>query len=130
MANAVYPSFLDLLWNAGIDIGADTFKAAILGPSYSFDAAHEDYSDLTDILGEATLAGMTSTDGVLDADDVIVSGVTVEAMHSVVIYDSTINKLMLYFDGGIGFDVEPNGNVTIIWPSDTATAIFPLGGKP
>lgn len=128
--NAVYPSFLDLLWNAGIDIGSDTLKAAILGTGYTFSASHTDVSDLTNILGSVSLANVTATNGVLDADDTLVTSVTSSAMHSVVVYDDTISKLMLYFDEGIGFDALPSGDVRILWPDDAATKIFPLGGKP
>lgn len=128
--NAAYPSFLDLLWNAGIDIGTDTIKAAILGTGYTFVPTDEDFADLTDVLGQGTLSGVTSIAGVLNATDTVVSGVSASAMHSVVVYDDTIGKLMLYFDGGIGFDVLPNGDVTIIWPTDSAMHIFPLGGRP
>jgi hypothetical protein len=129
MANAVYPNFLDLLWNAGIDIGADTLNAAILGPGYTYSSAHTDFSDLTDVLGTGALVNVTSTDGVLDADDTTLSGLAVELMSAVVVYDDTTGKLMLFFDSGLGFNADPLGDVTIIWPDDANAKIFPLGGK-
>ena len=127
MANAVYPSWLDALLAATL---GHTIKASILGPGYTFSSAHTAPSDLTDILGTVTLTGLTSTGGVIDADDSVVAGLTVESMTSVVVYDNTALKLMLYFDQGVGFMADPDGNVNIIWPDDVNVLLFPLGGRP
>ena len=127
MANAVYPSWLDALLAATI---GHTIKASILGPSYTFSSAHTAPSDLTDILGTVTLSSVTSTGGVLDAADAVATGLTVEAMTSVVVYDDTASKLMLYFDQSVGFASNPAGDVSIIWPDDVNVKIFPLGGRP
>ncbi len=127
MANAVYPSWLDALLATTI---GHTIKASILGPGYTFSSAHTAPSDLTDILGTVTLSGLTSTGGVLDATDAVVTGLAVEAMTSVVVYDFTASKLMLYFDQGVGFAANPTGDVNIIWPDDVNVKLFPLGGRP
>ena len=126
MANAVYPSWLDALLAATV---GHTLKAAILGPAYTYSSAHTAPSDLTDVLGTGTLSGVTSSGGVLDADDTLVTGASAELMTSVVVYDDTASKLMVFFDTGVGFSVDPQGNVNIIWPSDTNAHIFPLGGR-
>jgi len=127
MANAVYPSWLDALLAATI---GHTIKASILGPGYTFNSAHTAPSDLTDVLGTVTLSSVTSTGGVLDAADAVATGLVVEAMTSVAVYDDTASKLMLYFDQGVGFASNPAGDVTIIWPDDANVKIFPLGGRP
>ena len=125
MANAVYPSWLDALLAATL---GHTIKVAILGPGYTYSSAHTAPADLTDILGTVTLTGLTSTDGVLDANDAVVNSPTVEAMSSVVIYDFTLSKLMLFFNEGVGFAQNPNGDVTIVWPNTIGVKIYPLGG--
>lgn len=133
MANKAYPSFLDLLLNAGIDIGADTFKVAIMSAAYVYSDSHSHYSDLSGILGEATLTGVTSTGGVLDADDVTVSGLSPTVQNSLVIFKWTgtgsTSPLMLYFDQGVGLGVSSTSQM-IIWPGDANVKIFPVGGKP
>lgn len=126
MANAVCLSFLDILW---APIIAHTIKAAILGPSYVYSAAHTDFSDLTDVLATATLTGVGSVDGVLDATDLVVSGVTVEAMTSVWVYDHTLGKLIRFFDQGSGFQELPNGDVNLVWPGDVNSKILALGRR-
>ncbi len=127
MANAVYPSWLDALLAATV---GHTLKASILGPGYTFNSAHTAPGDLTDILGTVTLSGVSSTGGVIDADDALATGLAVESMTSVVVYDNTASKLMLYFDEGVGFLANPAGDVTIVWPDDVNIKIFPLGGRP
>src|SRR6185295_12297746 len=127
MANAVYPSWLDALLAATV---GHTIKASILGPGYTFSSAHTAPSDLTDVLGTVTLSSVTSTGGVLDAADAVATGLVVEAMTSVAVYDDTALKLMLFFDQGVGFASNPAGDVNIIWPDDVNIKIFPLGGRP
>lgn len=127
MANAVSPSWLEALLAATL---THTIKAAILGPGYTFSAAHTAPSDLTDVLGTVTLTALTGAGGVLDADDATVIGPTVESMKSVFVYDDTASKLMVYLDQGVGFSANPDGDVSIVWSNDANAKIFPLGGKP
>lgn len=127
MANAVSPSWLDALLASTL---THTIKAAILGPGYTFSAAHTAPSDLTDVLGTVTLTGLTSAGGVLDSDDATVIGPTVESMKSVFVYDDTASKLMVYLDQGVGFSDNPDGDVNIVWSNDVNAKIFPLGGRP
>lgn len=126
MANAVCLSFLDILW---APIIAHTLKAAILGPSYVYNAAHVNFSDLTDVIGTATLSGVGSVDGVLDANDLVVSGVSAEAMSSVWVYDHTLGKLIRFFDQGVGFTVLPSGDVSLVWSNDMNSKILALGRR-
>lgn len=125
MANAVMGSWLDALLAATL---GHTIKAALLGPGYVFNAAHTAPSDLTDVLGTVTLSGLTSTAGVLDANDPTVPSPIVESMTSVFIYDNTDSKLMLFYDQGVGFSSNPNGDVQIILPNTVGVKLLPLGG--
>ena len=101
-----------------------------MGPSYVYSPSHDTPSDLTDVIGTVTLSGLVAPGGVLDANDAIASGLTVEAMKSVWVYDDTDSLLIVFFDQGVGFDANPAGDVNIIWPDDVNIKIFPLGGRP
>lgn len=132
MADALYPSFLDSLWNGLVNIGSDTFKAALLTSAYTYSSAHTQYSSLTGVLASATMTGLTSSSGVLDATDTPVLAV-VGIPVAVVIYQYNAgtpgnSRLFCYRDQGVGFSVDENGTVTIIWPNDANVKIFPLGG--
>lgn len=132
MADAVYPSFLDALWNGLVNIGSDTFKVALLTSAYVYSSAHTKYSDLTGVIASASLTGLSSSAGVLDAADTPVPA-TVGTPLSVVIYQYNAgtpgdSRLFNYRDQGVGFSVAENGTVTVIWPDDANVKIFPLGG--
>jgi len=127
MANAVSSAWLEALLAATL---THTIKASIMGPSYVYSPSHDTPSDLTDVIGTVTLSGLVAPGGVLDANDAIASGLTVEAMKSVWVYDDTDSLLIVFFDQGVGFDANPAGDVNIIWPDDVNIKIFPLGGRP
>lgn len=133
MANALYPSFLDKMWNGLINIGSDTFKAALVTSGYTFDASHVYYSSLTNVLGSAAITTVTSTNGVLDGDDTLVTGLTSGDPHAVIVYKwtgtTTTSPLFLYLTDGLGFDTTPTGDIHIIWSDDVTSKIFPLGGR-
>jgi len=133
MANAAYNLWLEAqASSAPVAFLTDTIKAAILSSAYTFSQAHQYLSDLTGVLGSVTLTGKSCTNGVLDADDAVVTGVLASPGHIVVVYKDTgvagTSQLMLYFDQGTGFDQSPTGDTTIIWPNDANVKIFPLGG--
>ncbi len=134
MANAVYPDFLDLLWNAGVNIGADTFRIALVTSGYVYSSAHQFFSSLTGVLATAALTTLASSGGVLSADDTPVSGPISGSVHAVVVYKDTgvagTSPLFLYLDTGVGFNVTPSGDLTVVWSKDSTARIFPLGGRP
>lgn len=138
MANAAYPlwlkSLLDVWMNLASANPAGTLRAALLTSAYTYSEAHEFYSSISGELATAALASVTTTGGILDAADTTVSGIASGAVNAVVLYWSTgvaaTSRLMLYFDDGIGFDVDPAGNTIIVWPDDATSKIFPLGGIP
>ena len=134
MANAAYPLWLQAQASASpVAWLTDTIKVAILSSAYTYSAAHDFFNDLTGVLGTATLASKTCTNGVLDAADVVVSGVLASAAAAVVVYKDTgvagTSQLMLFFDTGI-FPGTPTGDTTVIWPNDANVKMFPLGGTP
>ena len=132
MANAAYPTGLAAFAEAAVAWGTDTIKVAALTDAYTYSAAHEFYTSLAGILAEATLAGKSSTSGVLDASDTALTGLAAGAINALVVFKWTgsgaTSKLLFYFDTGINFDVDPGGDPTIIWPEAAGVKIFPLGG--
>lgn len=132
MADAVYPSFLDALWNGLVNIGSDVFKVALLTSAYTYSSAHTKYSDLSGALASASLANITATSGVFDADDTAVTGVVGVPTRAVVYqYNAGTpanSRIAFYFDQGVNFGSTQNGTVTVIWPNTVNVKIFPLGG--
>ncbi len=128
--NAVYPKFLEALWAGQINIGSDVFRVVLLTSSYVYSDAHQFFSDLTGVIGVATLSGIVAPGGVFDANDQVVTPTGVP--HSVVIYKWTgtgsTSLLFRYMDDGAGFNETEAGDVNIVWPNAVTTKIFPLGG--
>lgn len=143
MANALYPTFKDLLLNPGtlgttsgtaVDLIDDTIKVALVDTgTYTYSAAHDFYNDVSAaVIGTPqTLASKTVTGGVFDAADVTftaVSGTSVEAM---VIYKDTgtasTSPVIAFIDVvSSGLPVTPNGgNITVTWDNG-ANKIFAL----
>jgi hypothetical protein len=78
----------------------------------------------------ADLLGKTATDGVCDADNTILTGVTGDPCEMLVLVlwtgDPATSALIVKLDSYSGLPVTPNGgNITITWPSD-ANKIFKL----
>jgi hypothetical protein len=134
MANACYPLFLDALWAGSINIGADTFRIALITNAYAFSVTDQFFSAITGALATGTLAGVTSTGGVFAANDTLVSGPIAGVVHAVVVYKWTgsaaTSPLFLYLDTGVGLNVTPGGDINVIWSKDSTARIFPLGGRP
>lgn len=132
MANTAYPLGLAAFAAAGVDWDNDTIKVAAVTSAYTYSAAHEFYTSLSGILAEATLAGKSSTSGVLDASDTQMSGLAVGAVDALVVFKWTgsgaTSTLLFYFDTGINFGTDPSGDPLIVWPEASGVKIFPLGG--
>lgn len=134
MANAIYNSWKSALLQASSDSAlTGTVKVALIDTgTYSFNATHDFYNDVSGVVGTpVTLANKSYTDGVFDADNATftaVSGATVEAL---LIYIDTgvasTSRLVAWLDTGYtGLPVTPNGgNITIQW-DDGANKIFKL----
>jgi hypothetical protein len=130
MANAVYPKYKQSLIagdaNADLDNNTSTdgpFVALVDTGTYTYNAAHQFYSDLSGVVGtDQRVTTPTVTTGLFDGDDLTfptVSGASVEAL---VIYRknsgaNTTWRLVAYIDTGVtGLPVTPNGgNITVTW---------------
>lgn len=97
-----------------VDHGVDT-------PSVSTDDFLDDISAGARIATSGNFASKTSTNGVFDADDVVVSSVSGAQFESVVIYNDTpaaesAKHLIAYIDTATGLPFTPTGNnVTVAW---------------
>ena len=138
MANAIYPKWKEAIIQASANSalnGSGTtgvYVALVDTGTYTYNAAHQYYSDLSGIVGTDQEIGATKTytNGVLDGADVTfptVSGSTAEAL---VIYvknagANTTWRLVAYIDTGVtGLPVTPNGgNINVTW---NASGIFGL----
>lgn len=134
-ALAFYHQFKEDLGKGLTDLDSDTLKVALLTSAYTPDAAHDEYSDLTNevangngyVTGGATLTGVTfeQTAGVakLDSDDVswTASGGNITFRYAV-LYNSTDGKLIGY----ILLDNTP-ANITIL-NGNTYTLQIPANG--
>ena len=134
MANALYPVSIKKFADGEIDwLDADIKVVLVDTGAYTYSAAHEDLADIAAGARIATsggLASKTSTGGVCDAADVVVSGVTGTTVEAVVVYKDTgtaaTSPLIAYIDTGTGFPLTPNGGaVTVQW-SNGADKIFSL----
>ena len=140
MANALYPKYKEKLLNPGtlgttsgtaVDLSDDTIKVALIDTgTYTYSSAQEYYSDLTGIVAISNaLASKTVTNGVFDAADLTLTGVTGVSVEGYVIYKDTgtssTSPLIAFFDtaaGGLPF--TPNGgNLLIQW---NASGIFSI----
>lgn len=118
MANAIYPLWLQALWEQPVnsDANAGTVKLALVDTgTYTYNSTHQFYSDLSGVVGtDVTVGSKTFTNGAFDFADPTwstVSGATVEA---IVAYIDTgvsgTSRLIAYLDTGItGLPVTPNG---------------------
>ncbi len=135
MGNALYDKGRKGFLAGEIDWDADDIRVILIDAAdYTVDLAVHDFLD--DIPAPARVAvsgaltGKTTTDGVADADDVILSAVTGDQCEALVIYkhtgtDST-SPLIAYIDSATGLPVTPNGgDITIQWDSG-ANKIFKL----
>lgn len=138
MANALYPKWKEALIQNLADSDLDgsgttgVYVALVDTGTYTYNAAHQYYSELSGIVGTDQEIGATKsyTNGVFDGADVTfpsVSGNTVEAL---VIYRknagaNTTWRLVAYIDTNVtGLPVTPNGgNITVTW---NASGIFAL----
>lgn len=132
MANAIYPIYKQnlLAGTSGYDLDNDTvndgpYAALIDTGTYTYDAAHDFYNDLSGVIGtDQRIAAPTVALGVFDGNDLTFPTVTGASVEALVIYRhnagaNTTWPLVCYYDDttGTGLPVTPNGgNITITWP--------------
>lgn len=123
MSNAVYPKGLDAMGSALVNYASDDIYIQLLNGSYGYVSTHETTSDLSGLVGDATLlTGKSLVDGEFFAADVVIPAVPAgDTVLSFVIYDATSDKLLAYAD--TRSDTAPisiitsDGDITITWSS-------------
>lgn len=138
MANAIYPKWKEAIIQASANSalnGSGTtgvYVALVDTGTYTYNAAHQYYSDLSGIVGTDQEIGATKTytNGVLDGADVTFPSVSGSTAEALVIYvknagANTTWRLVAYIDTGVtGLPVTPNGgNINVTW---NASGIFGL----
>ena len=123
MASVVYPKFKEELLQGTHDLSTSAVRAVLIDTgTYTYNATHNAYDDLSGVVGteSGALGTKTFTDGTFDSADITftsVSGATAEAI--VLFVDSgtpATDYLIAYIDSGTGLPVTPNGgdiNVTV-----------------
>lgn len=139
MANAVYPKYKQSLLTEA-DAAKSLDQASTSAPfaalvttsgGYTYSAAHQFYSSLSNIQGtDVAITTPTVTNGLFDGDDVTFTAVSGTVIGAIVIYRkntgaNTTWRLVLYEDTSVtGLPVTPNGgNIVITW---NASGIFQL----
>jgi hypothetical protein len=131
MASVVYPKAKESFLKADLDLDSVVRAVLIDTGTYTYNAAHDNYDDLSGVVGteSSALASKTFTNGTFDAADITftaVSGATVEAI--VLFLDTgtaSADKLIAYIDSAsAGLPVTPNGgDINVVWH---ASGIFSL----
>lgn len=137
MANALYPSYRNLLGTTGLNLTTLDIRVILIDlADYTYSAAHDFLNDVIAGGRVATSSALTSptfgtvSTGTFDAADVTLSSVTGDVSEALIIYEhsgtESTSDLILYLDTGItGIPVTPNGgNINIVW---NASGIFTLG---
>jgi hypothetical protein len=134
MASAVYPTGIVAIMQADITGGLDgaTIRAVLVDTAtYTYNAAHNAYDDLsgvvateTDALGTKTI-GVVGT-GVFDAANATVTAATGDSAEAVVVFvdTGTASADLLLSYNELSAAVTPNGgDITIAW---SESGIFQL----
>jgi len=135
MANILYDTGRAAFLNGGINWASDNIKVvAVDSADYTLNATtHAFLSDIAAggrVATSGNLASKTTTAGVADADDVLLTAVTGDPFEAIVIYKDTgvaaTSQLIAYIDTATGLPATPVGdNITIQW-ANTANRIFKL----
>lgn len=141
MANAVYPEYKEFLLGASANVSLTVddatdgpFCALIDTGTYTYNAAHDFYNDLSGVVGtDQRITAPTVANGTFDGGDLTYTSVSGNSVEGFVIYRhnsgaNTTWKLVLYYDAsGGGLPVTPNGgNITVTW---NASGIFTISDR-
>ena len=129
MASALYTDFKEELLKGTHDLLNDTIKVVLIDAAdYTFSAAHTQLSQVAAgaQVASATLAGVSVTNGVVDASDTTVSSVSGDEFEAVILYNDTDanDALICYIDSITA--TTPNGNDILITWDNGANKIFSL----
>ena len=135
MANELYAKGKQGLIDGSIDLDTDTIKAVLADgadytPNMSTDDNLDDIPEAARVAISGALANKSVTDGVFDADDVVVPSVSGDQFEYAILFKDTgtpsTSRLILLMDTGSGLPCTPNGgDITLQW-ADTADKIFRL----
>jgi len=135
MANALYDLGREKFLNGEIDWTDDDIKLLLVDTDdYTVNLVTDEFHAIIPIAAivetSGNFASKTTTLGVADAADVILSTVSGDVSEAVVIYkdtgDSETSPLIAYIDSATGLPVTPNSSdITIEW-ADTSDKIFKL----
>ena len=133
MASAVYPKSIITIMSGGINLASLAVKAVLLDTAtYTYNAAHQFYSDLSGVVATETGAlgsktiGVVGT-GVFDAADATVTAATGTSAEALATFidrggAATADDLLSYNE--LSAPVTPNGgDITVQWD---AAGIFSL----
>ncbi len=124
MSSGWYPKGAEAVLNGDVDFDTDTLKVALLSSAYSYSAAHDFYNDISaNVVGTPeTLAGVTKTNGSLDATDALFAALAGGEVGAFAIYkDSGVagtSPLLIFIDDYAGLPFTPDGSdLPIVWPA-------------
>jgi len=135
MANSLYTKAKQGLIDSSIDLDTDDIRVVLVnGADYTPNLATDQF--LSSIPSGARVAvsgalqNKSVTDGVFDANDIVISSVSGDQFEYLVLYKHTgvesTSRLILLIDSATGLPCTPNGSdITIQW-SNTADRIFRL----
>lgn len=133
MANALFPTYKQLILGAGLNLTTLNLKVVLVDTgAYTYSAAHDFLDDIAvgaRIATSGNLASKTVTNGTFDAADITITAVSGTTVEALVIYNDTgtaaTSNLIAYMDTGVtGLPFTPNGgDVTIQW---SGSGIFAL----
>jgi len=121
--SSLYPLFKQRLLTPGVDLSSSVVRAVLIDTgTYTYNAAHESYDDLSGVVGSESgaLGTKTFTNGTFDSANITFSAVTGNTVEAIVLFiDSgtpATDYLIAYIDSGTNLPVTPNGgdiNVTV-----------------
>jgi hypothetical protein len=134
MANSLYTKAKQHLIDGTIDLDTNDIRAILVdGADYTPTlATHETLANIPAagrVAVSGALAGKTVTDGVFDANDIVISAVSGDQFEYIALYQHTGAEsalLIALIDTATGLPCTPNGgDITIAWDNG-ANKIFKL----
>jgi hypothetical protein len=135
MSNSLYTKAKQGLISGNIDLDTDDIRAVLVdGADYTPNlASHEFLSSIpagARVAVSGALQNKTVTDGVFDADDIVIAAVSGDQFEYIVLYKHTGSdataRLIYLIDTATGLPCTPNGSdITLSWDSG-ANKIFKL----
>ena len=125
MSNALYSKGREAFLKGEISWTTDDIRVVLVDTAdYTVDlAVHDNLDDIpvgARVAVSGNLSGKSATNGVADATDVTLTGVSGDQSEAIVIYKHTgvesTSKLIAYIDTATGLPITPNGSdITVAW---------------